>query len=455
MTSHSNNSSCTKWLDIVSAMILVTAFGCHFHLAAATALDVPFWDDWNWFPKENLSWIYAFDNEHRCVPTRLLLFLQFASNGWDIRTGIMVNFILFGVTLLTYVRLLLFCAKQVPKWSVYLLSLCVLSPLAIEVHHWGIGSAWHFPMLFGIMAISQLFHPDVKISRDVAGALLLALCMYSVGAGLVFSFSTIIVWILYCIGLSTKDSNSQSLRKTLARLSPVVGIYLIAIVLWFNGYKKVPAHEVPAAPWTPQFWHFLGILLQNGFALPRRISLQAPWLGYLIILPYLVIPACYFMGRHIFSRRNISPEVAALVALNAGLLGVVAMTSYGRGNFPIGFTTSGRYLIFLLYLIPVSVLLWVSILTEWNKIHHFWLVVSCVFFLGLQINRMPSFARYRNNMVSRHEHLRMINDYYINDGPRPLYLPGFWVPVDKYLDEAKERNFSFYRKIQKDQHPAQ
>jgi hypothetical protein len=435
-------------LGVLSAIALILAFGFHFYAAGVTAVDVPFWDDWCWFPKGSLAWIFAFDNEHRCVPTRVLLTMQFAINGWNIRTGIIINFILFGITLLAYVRFLLFYAKYVPKWSIFLLSICVLSPLAMEVHHWGIGSAWHFPVLFAILGAWQLFHPDVRMTRDIVGALLLVFCLYSVGSGLILSFSIIATWIVFRAGLSTKESDIQPMKVTLARMSPAMGIYLVALVLWFYGYKKISAHGEPAGPWTSHFWNFLGVMLQNSFAFPRRVSLYAPWIGYLVLIPYLFIPSCYFMGRQVFSRRKIPAAVAALVALNVGLLGVAALTSYGRGNFPIGYTNSGRYLIFLLYTIPVSAILWAELLTPWKILRNAWIVFSCISFLGLQVRLIPSFAQYNSNMISRNEHLRLIRGYYENGGPKPLYLPGFWVPVDQFLDVGKQRKYSFYRNIQ-------
>ncbi|MEO5713803.1 MAG: hypothetical protein ABIT37_09985 [Luteolibacter sp.] len=442
-----------SYMDILCAIVLVLAFGCHFYAAAVTAVDVPFWDDWGWFPKECPAWIFAFDNEHRCVPTRLLIAIQFAINGWDIRSAIITNFILFGLTLLVYVRFLLSFAKRAPKWSIYLLSICVLSPLAIEAHHWGIGSAWHFPMLFGILGTWQLFHPDTKTIRDVVGSFLLVLCLYSVGSGLVISFSIIATWMVFRAGLALKAPNIPSWKVALTRMSPAVGIYFIALVLWFDGYKKIAAHGEPAGPFTSHFWNFLGILLQNGFAFPRHISLTAPWLGFLVLIPYLVIPACYFMGRHIFTRRTVRPEVAGLIALSLGLLGVAALTSYGRGNFPIGFTNSGRYLIFLLYMIPVSVLLWAELLTPWKKLRSAWLAISCIVFLGLQLRLIPLFAIYNGNMVARQEQVRLIKGYYKNGEPKPFYIPGFWLPIDPYLDLAKQKNYSFYRKIHSAESP--
>jgi hypothetical protein len=354
---------------------------------------------------------------------------------------------LFGLTLFAYVRFILWNAKLAPKWSVYLLSICVLSPLAIEIHHWGIGSAWHFPILFGILGICQMFRPDITTTRDIMGSFMLVLCMYSVGHGLILSFVIMMTWIMYRIGLTRNNVDFQSIKVFVARMSPAVGIYLVALILWFYGYKKVPGHELPTGPWTPQFWNFLGILLQNGIAMPRRVSLYAPWIGFLILIPYFVIPSCYFMGRHIFTRRIISPGTAAIIAFNFGLLGVAAVISYGRGNFPVGFTTSGRYLIFLLYLIPVSALLWAELLASRKRLHRAWLIISCILFLVLQLRLIRSFGQYDNNMLVRQEHLRLIKEYYQGMGPRPLYLPGFWVPVDEYLDIAKQRNRSFYRKM--------
>jgi hypothetical protein len=83
----------------------------HFHLIWKYAVDVPYEDEWASFePNQlpsglSLGGLVVQHNEHRLVTTRLLVWLQYRLNGWNLAIHQIVNFVFYGLILLAIVWL--------------------------------------------------------------------------------------------------------------------------------------------------------------------------------------------------------------------------------------------------------------------------------------------------------------------------------------------------------------
>ncbi len=451
-TPNINQKQFIHWETIFSAfsiVILLAIFLYHLYKVASTAVDLPFWDDWTFFPNDSPTWVLDFLNEHRTVPTKAMIALLFRLDGWDIQFTIISNFLIFGLTILIFISFLKWACENVPTWAIILLSTCLLSPKVGEVHQWGIGSIWHFVILFGTIAVWLLFAGKSFWSK-VLGVLFLLLSLYSTGQGLAFSAFALAIWLTSEVLISL-EIHKKLITKTTIESTVIAIIYLIGLVLWFHGFRRIPSHAVPAGPWTIEFWNYFGVMIQNGFGFLYKLSFKMPWLGIITYAVLTVVPIAILIARRIHNRCSLSKKICAVIAMICGVSGIVFLTCYGRANFPIESATAGRYLYYVLFLIPLSVVLWAEIISLRSQTSKQYFILGiCIGFIGLQFRHVRRFDQYEQNRASRLRNIGIIADYYKNDGPHPLYLPDFWVPLDKYLNEAQVKRYSFYRKIQID-----
>jgi hypothetical protein len=69
------------------------------------AVNVPYWDEWDLFtPTQlpsglSLRWLFAQHNEHRLVTTRLLIWILYRLDGWNVATHQLVNIVVYGTLL--------------------------------------------------------------------------------------------------------------------------------------------------------------------------------------------------------------------------------------------------------------------------------------------------------------------------------------------------------------------
>ncbi len=431
---------------VLSIGVFLFVFVQHFYQVASNAVDFPFWDDWTFFPNDSPTWAFDFLNEHRTVPTKALIALLFQQNGWDIQFTIIANFVIFSLTVWVFIQFLKWACKNGPTWAHILVSTCLLSPILGEVHHWGIGSIWHFVIVFGILAVWLLFAGKSVLSQ-IAGVFCLLLSLYSSGQGLAFSAVVFAIWLISEAMILFENEKKIITKKTIT--SAGVGlVYLLGLVLWFEGFRRIPSHAEPANPWTIEFFNYFGVMIQYGFGFPQKLALKAPWIGILAYMALTVAPIAVLFWEQICNNLSISKKTWALMAMICGVSGIVFLTCYGRGNFEIGTARSGRYVYFVIFLIPLSVALWVEIIAlKGHTFHQGILLIACILIPGLHFRHGLDFAGYEVNQKARLRNLSIIADYYKNDGPHPLFLPDFWVPLDEYLADAKARKFSFYRKI--------
>jgi hypothetical protein len=118
------------------------------------AVDVPFEDEWASFEPNQLPSGLSFSslivqhNEHRLVTTRLLVWLQYRLNGWNLAVHQIINFLLYGVTLLTLLWVLMSDGPPHVGVAVLWFAPYLLSPINRANHFWGYQSQLHFWFFF-------------------------------------------------------------------------------------------------------------------------------------------------------------------------------------------------------------------------------------------------------------------------------------------------------------------
>src|SRR3712207_5757020 len=88
-----------------SKLLLALCVGLYaFHLFYVwrNAVNVPAFDEWELFNPDQLpagltpGWLFAQHNEHRMATTKLLIWLSYQANGWDVAAHQVLNFLLYG-----------------------------------------------------------------------------------------------------------------------------------------------------------------------------------------------------------------------------------------------------------------------------------------------------------------------------------------------------------------------
>jgi hypothetical protein len=177
-----------------ASLVLVAAlFQFHVKKICKWALDLPFIDDWDEFPRHRLGeWIFGQHNEHRIATTRLTYWAYYHINHLNLADVQKGNFLFYGLLLLLTCLFVKRCAKDIPTWMVVLATGVALSPVAHENHDWAFQIQWHYVLFFLIGSAWCLFGSQTYW-RLMAAALLGVLSIYSLSSGVV---SVAVLWLL-------------------------------------------------------------------------------------------------------------------------------------------------------------------------------------------------------------------------------------------------------------------
>src|SRR5687767_6111155 len=114
--------------------VCVALFLVHYSFIWRYGVNVPFWDEWDALNAPHLpnglslEWLFAQHNEHRIATTKLLIWVYYQINSWNIHVGLLINFLIYGSFLLLFVQ---FAKKNVPElkgWIVCAFIIFLLSP---------------------------------------------------------------------------------------------------------------------------------------------------------------------------------------------------------------------------------------------------------------------------------------------------------------------------------------
>ena len=201
----------------LTGLVLVVCTGLylfHFSLIWKHAVDVPYEDEWASFESNqlpiglSLGGLVAQHNEHRLATTRLVIWLQYRLNGWNLAIHQKANFILYALSLVAVYWLL---ASEQPSHlglAVLCFMVYLLSPINHKNHFMGYQSQIHFWLLFLVLACYFLFRDPQNWLDNGIGAGAAVLSMYSLAGGVVSSLVLLMMFGLLTAARvrSCKDS---------------------------------------------------------------------------------------------------------------------------------------------------------------------------------------------------------------------------------------------------------
>src|ERR1041384_361110 len=149
---------------VMISLVFLSVFAFHFSVVRRNAVNLPHGDEWGLLYDDhpaalNAKWLYEQVNDHRTATTKLFVWAQYHSDGWNVRTHLEVSFLIYGLTLVLLILFLRQLFHSVPTWIVGLFVLFQLSTIIWPDHMLAYALAIHFWMAFFILAMWGLFSP--------------------------------------------------------------------------------------------------------------------------------------------------------------------------------------------------------------------------------------------------------------------------------------------------------
>jgi len=436
-------------LTALALLVFGFVFLRHFYLVWTYSVDVPYRDEWDTLSADGLSanfspdWLFRWHNEHRLVTTKLLVWVLYKFDGWNLATHQILNYLIFGLLLFT---LGVWARKRgagLETWVIVAFLTFLLSPLINENHQMGYQSQIHFALLFFVGAIYFLFDERQSWPSIWLGSFMALLSIYSLSSGMATSAVLLLLFAAY--KASRLRGCTEPDQRGREQLQAVAGCVVIAVAmgLWSIGYHKAPDAGASALPYTAAFWEYFLNIVALGFGI-QDLSVGDGLLCLLVVLAPLV-------GDFVRRRGNLPAASWGVYAGILGILSVLAIIAVGRAiGFGIPQSKSSRYGEIGMLLVPMAAMAWSLFLHDRPKWKAGALTVLWVLCFKTYYPTWSLFEVYQKQFTERTAGLECVTLYYNGKGKgkcKALY-PG---PIPDRLDIARKLDLSFYRSIKSGQ----
>jgi hypothetical protein len=407
-------------------------------------VDVPTEDAWSNLPPRGFSpaWLFKPHNEHRIVTTKLLIWILYKVDGWNIATHTILNFLIYGILLGCIVWFGRRTNPELPWWATLAFLIFMLSPNDAENHAMAFQSQWHFVFLFFIAGLPLVFDDKQSWGSLSLGVTFLCLSIYSLALGWVLGAVACLTYVVYkmsrCLGLPAPAAR----RREGLQLLSVACALLLSLALWFHGYHKPSDSPPSTSPLRASYWSFYVNLISWGFAFDDDSAINNAICALLVFLPVAMLAHLLWTSR---SGKSNGP-IWALLAAALGILGALAAISYGRAGSPDAFYASkeSRYAEAAMMLIPLCVLCWSAVLRAQPRL---WRMVIPALWLFCCVSYRDSWSDFDSYARTAQYHQAALNY------TRQFYRHGgngycqwlFPRPIPDLLRRAKELGLSFTR----------
>jgi hypothetical protein len=421
-------------------LVCVGLFLFHFSVIRKYAVNLPNLDDWGMFAGDNhpasadLAWLYAQHSEHRTTTTKLFVWLQFQLNGWNVRTHLLVDFLLYGLFLILLVWFTRRVAPQLQTWVALSFIVFFLSPIIWIEHFMAYPVAVHFWLLFLLIAAWLLFGELQKWYALIGGCIAAVFSTYSFASGFVTSLILLIAFCLFK-WLRASDAEVKDRRREFLQLLCVVGLIGGPLIIWIISFIRPPNQWPMIFPYRWSFWAFFLNLVSFGFGIDR---VSVTW-GALCLLIVLT-PICgvvWKKGRHLSTG-----QWAAFVMVMA-ILADLSAISIGRAGVGAFYSKSLEYGEHGLPLILLSALNWSVFLKHSPRVRVV-VMAALWFFCFAAFSNNWDFDIYRYASAGRAADVRCVRSFYnhTGNGNCPATYP---VELSSVLEQAQRLNASFYQ----------
>lgn len=413
------------WIDLksnktvfyISLTILGLFILWNFYNICQTAVDVPYWDEWEALnpghldSKLNLDWIFSFHNEHKIIWTRLFTWIMYHIDGWNLKHQIILNFFL-------YLALLFMLYKIIPDKNslLPLFFIPCFSDVLIENQLTGFQSAIYFMLLFSFIAIYFGFVKETNLQNSVLFGVFSVCAMFS---------------MTFISGLALFLAYLFKHKKLDANLMAAGSIVFLGLVGFFVNYNALSVQGNLVLPNKIVFWNsYFKIIISGLF----NMSFPIFWT---LISGILIFGALGWLFVSEKNKKDIYVYFALFILSFCLCAGIAAGRIEGNSLLVV----ASRYLNIVNFLIPCIGALFVRMFNA--KLALIYLVILCISFSSCY-----TFANYYANMEYRIQAKQEM--FVIIKSDLEKYMIGKLNPFDlkDSILRAKELNVSFLREFE-------
>jgi ABC-2 type transport system permease protein len=425
-----------KNLQIIPIFLCVFLFGAHLFYIHKYSLNIPFWDEWESFRAGalswnlNISWLFAQHNEHRIIFTKLINWILYRLDGWNILTSIQLNMFLFGGLVFS---LFIFTKKMDVRKKIIWFYPFLFSSLPIENFNWGFQSQFHLFLGFFILSAYFLFTKESSYKNLIIGAAFAAMSAFSFSAGVVAALS---IFMVFGVREMFFRSPKLPLKKTLF----VLFIIAAAIGFWFGlGYSKPGGHPALSPIFNKNFLEYFFNIIALGFGITKISTFFG-----ILCFGWIMIPIAVLIKN---KKCTFSDTEWGIICLTIGLLACLGSISMGRAGFGVEQAKSSRYSEIGIFLIPCSIMLWSFVLNTQKIFYDVFLTITWIA-LCFSFRNFWNSEAYRIPFESRREGIECVKNYYFKNGP-DFCIQVYHSHFKEVLDRARELHVSFYQDLEK------
>lgn len=347
------------------------------------AINIPLMDEWEFFNPDQLAsglslkWLFTAHNEHRIVFTKLLGYILYHMNGWNVVQNQILSFIVFGFVC---GEILWMIWKNCLRTSHFCI-VAAISPLLFSSVNWDNHSAFfnipfHLFVLFFIPACFLLLSKPASWLRASVGGLC-CLCT-------VLSFTSGMVCVLALMGVMLCLSRFRERYQNWIVLVPSL-IAIFGLLIYRN-----PGSALLVFPWKLDFWKTFFGMFAGALGIARNETTFGFIYFSLAVLPLFL----YIFSRSLniksyswkeFEETYLVPNGFWVIqTFLIGLILSVAMVSVGRTSLG-GVIHSSRYSETTLFMTPVVVFSLLQLPSSIKKVK-FSAVIMILIFSGVGLS---------------------------------------------------------------------
>jgi len=422
-------------------LAVILLYGFQFYLLAKYAVDIPYWEEWEFFDGtalgNGLSWQWLTSqlcHQRMMAFTKLMAWINYKLFSLDFVKLKLMNYVVFGGILLAVARFNRKVQRQSFRYFP-LFMLFLLSPLAYEVHVASFQSGETAVVLFSVLMLNCLVGVEAAPKSTLIFCASALAALSSLSAGLVYVIVFLVCGTIYSFSDAARRKESFSgWRNTLFAWL----VLATAIVLWFLDFKKPEASwGLPEwlLPLELKFWSsYLDLV---GFVFGFELESPLPGIVCLVIV---LAPLAILMLDKDRRRDAATWQVATAII---GTLAVIGLLVVGRGNMSYGIKVS-RYVVFGYLLIPYAAMAWWLALQNSSQraaaLTFLWCFCAAAYWNNWDFNV------YRD--VRQHEllNLECVAEY-SHAGGEGMCSGTYLFPIGKFFDNAKKLDIHFTRQF--------
>ncbi len=404
-----------KTVFYISCLILCVFIIWNFYNIYQTAVDLPFWDEWEALNPGrldehlNFSWLFAQHNEHKILWTRLYTWILYHLDGWNLRHQIILNFFLYLTSLFVLYKVIPDKNSLLPLFFIP-----CFSDVLIDNQLTGFQSQFYFMLLFSYLAIYFGFVKENSYKNAVLFS------VFSVCAMLSMTFIS---------GVALFFAYFMKERKFNINVVTSAGVILVGLFLFFINYTTSNLQMEVTMPYKPVFWYYY-----------FRIILKGIFNVYLPVLCTL-LSGILFVSAFIISYIKDKDRNSYYVYFSLFILcfALTAGVAAGRCSIDTSYIVASRHLNVVNFLIPCIAAMLIRFKQVKISLIYFILLI-CMF---AQCYTFDTYYGVRDFRIQAKKELLMVVD-----STREELTVGKVNPfnIKECILRAKDLNVSFLRK---------